>query len=297
MDQSAYEGNWVHGRAPFGYELIDKKLVINDIEASIVKQTFHMYEYNQENINKITFHHGSKYRNLGFEWSHDRVSNMLRNEIYTGFYRNKRISITNHSPRIISDELFNVVQRSLTSRNSKSNHTYLFKSLCFDSITKQKLKNRSVVKSNKTYLYYVNDKEERINQDIIDDELVEKLDWYIREEVALKAERRVRTLKKRDSQINEIDYFFDIGLIDEYYYIEQKKKLVKNIKDNEKILISMLTDLPNWSTISYIQKREFLVMNISCIEIDVIRKKVINITFINHSIDNGCIGNRQGKVL
>lgn len=190
-----------------------------------------------------------------------------------------------------------MVQRSLTSRNSKSNHTYLFKSLCFDSITKQKLKNRSVVKSNKTYLYYVNDKEERINQDIIDDELVEKLDWYIREEVALKAERRVRTLKKRDSQINEIDYFFDIGLIDEYYYIEQKKKLVKNIKDNEKILISMLTDLPNWSTMSYIQKRKFLVMNISCIEIDVIRKKVINITFINHSVDNGCIGNGQGKVL
>lgn len=289
LDQSAYEGNWVHGRPPFGYDLIDKKLVVNDLESSIVKQTFHMYEYNQDNINKILHHHGSKYRNLGFVWSHDRIRNILRNEIYTGTYMNKRIVIDNQSPSIISNELFNAVQNSLDMRNRRDSHNYLFKSICFDHRTNNKLKHRSVVKANKTYLYYVNDNHERINQDVIDEELKTKLDAYIKEEIVTSAYRRVKTLKKRDSQLEEIDMFFDIGMINENYYLEQKMKLEENIKANENILISIISDLPNWSTMSYIQKRKFLVMNVKKIEIDINRKTVVNIEFIKKIKDNGCI--------
>lgn len=133
-------------------------MVINELEAPIVKQIFHLYLFNEDNVNKILHYHGSNHPNLGFVWTYDRIRNILTNEIYTGTYRNKRISIDNHSPQIIKREQFDRVQEMMKSKNKKDNHLYLFKSLCYDSTTGRILNHRSVVKPLKIFLYYENEK-------------------------------------------------------------------------------------------------------------------------------------------
>lgn len=135
MDQSAYEGNWVHGKPPFGFYLIEKKLVVNECEAAIVKQVYHMYQYNGDSMSQIQHYRGNHHTDLGFVWTHDRIKIMLTNEIYTGVNKNKRIRIEKHSPRIINNELFEMVQHSLDYRNRRDSHNYLYKGLCVDNKT------------------------------------------------------------------------------------------------------------------------------------------------------------------
>lgn len=279
LDQSAYEGNYVHGRTPFGYNTVNKKLVINELEAPIVKQIFHMYLFNEDNVNKILHYHGSNYRDLGFIWTYDRIRNILTNEIYTGTYRNKRIVIDNHSPQIIEREQFEMVQEMMQSKNKKDNHLYLFKSLCFDSTTGKMLYHRSVVKPLKIYLYYENEKQQRINENDIEKQIRTDINKYINNTIKKSFSVKINTLKKKDYALAELDRYFDIGFINEQYYMEEKSKLLSNIKFKENSLDIIAHDTEYWSSMNVNQQRKFLIMNVSKIEIDLSEKKVISIIF------------------
>ncbi|MDE8040930.1 recombinase family protein [Erysipelothrix rhusiopathiae] len=281
LDQSAYEGNYVHGRAPFGYSLVNKKLVINEKEATIIKQIYHMYYYNEDSMNKILHYHGSHHRDLGFVWTYDRIRIILTNEIYTGTYRNKRISIDNHSPQIISHELFEMVQKLMKSKNRRDNHSYLFKSLCVDYKTGKPLNHKSVVKTSATYLYYENNKKERINQNDVELQTRNTFDEYIAEELQKSISIKIATLKKRDYGLKEIDHYFDIGFIDEEYYSEQKNKMINNIKSNEIVLNEIANEVLSWTTMTDRQRRKFLLMNVEHIFIDLRSKKVEKVIFKN----------------
>lgn len=90
LDQSAFEGNYVHVRAPLGYRLDNKKLVVQESEAEIIKNIFDMYLFDGYSINEIFHFHGSKYRDMGFVWSYDRIRIILDNELYTGWYYVKK---------------------------------------------------------------------------------------------------------------------------------------------------------------------------------------------------------------
>lgn len=282
VDQSAYEGNYVHGRAPFGYSLVNKKLVINEKEATIIKQIYHMYYYNEDSMNKILHYHGSHHRDLGFVWTYDRIRIILTNEIYTGTYRNKRISIDNHSPQIISHELFEMVQQLMKSKNRRDNHSYLFKSLCVDYKTGKPLNHKSVVKTTATYLYYENDKKARINQNDLELQVRDTFDDYIAEELQKTISIKITTLKKRDYELKEIDHYFDVGFIDAKYYSEQKNKMINNIKSNEMILNEIANDVLSWTTMTDRQRRKFLLMNVDHICIDLKSKKVDSVKVKNN---------------
>ncbi len=117
LDQSAYEGNYVHGRPPLGYRLVDKKLKIVESEAAIIRNIFDMYLFDGDSMNKILHYHGCKHRDLGFVWSYDRIRIILNNEIYTGLYSNKRIVIEDHSPQIISKDIFEKTKVMLKYKN------------------------------------------------------------------------------------------------------------------------------------------------------------------------------------
>lgn len=279
MDQSAYEGNWVHGKAPFGYDLIDKKLVINEREASIIKQVYHMFQFNNDSMSKIQHYHGNHHRDFGFVWSHDRIKNMLTNEIYTGVYKNKRIRIENHSPKIINTELFNMVQSSLEYRNRRDSHNYLYKSLCVDNNTGEFLKHKSVVKATQTYLYYENNKNTRINQEAISEQIGLHIDLYIEELIREDIKSKVSTLNRRDRRISELDYYFEIGIIDHAYYVDSKQELLENIKNKEQSIRDILSNRRRWISMSEGQKKRFLIMNVKEVKIDMKDKKIIKIIF------------------
>lgn len=73
--------------APYGYDLIDKKMVINQFEANWVKFMFSTYQtHGSQNIAKKLNSQGLKTKN-GAIWSDFSVRYTLRNPIYAGYVR------------------------------------------------------------------------------------------------------------------------------------------------------------------------------------------------------------------
>lgn len=134
MEELARNGRWTGGPAPFGYNLVDKKLVINPSEAKIVKQIFQFFLEGKKRQTLSTV--------FGFEAK--RVRRMLVNPVYIGKlkfheieYKNKK-RITHkdwevldgiHDP-IIDEITFNLVQSKLKLITREiERESYIFKDL------------------------------------------------------------------------------------------------------------------------------------------------------------------------
>lgn len=118
MEQMVYEGKW-HGSTPaFGFDYQDKKLIINEPEARIVRMIFDMY-MNGYGDNKLAqFLNQKGYRTKsGDVWSHTSVGYILRNPIYIGLLRwnftgdGEYFEVSGFVPEIVDKELFYTVQR------------------------------------------------------------------------------------------------------------------------------------------------------------------------------------------
>jgi len=142
MRRAAREGKWTGGRAPFGYRVENQKLVINEVEAEIVREIFEKYAaggksmkiaeaLNARGVPVPAAWRGIK-RAVGAKWVDTSVQKLLRNETYTGRWQwNKWRTVTKEGrragavahgedervtirvPAIISDELFHAAQRRL----------------------------------------------------------------------------------------------------------------------------------------------------------------------------------------
>lgn len=111
MNESRLKGQYTGGFVVYGYDLVNKKIVINEHEADIVNLIFQRYasgifvkdiiaELNEKGIM-------NKY---GRPFAINTIHHILENEHYTGIYRLRDEVFTNIYPRIISDELFNLVK-------------------------------------------------------------------------------------------------------------------------------------------------------------------------------------------
>lgn len=113
MTKKASQGERNGGRAPFGYDLVDGQLVINDQEARIVKQMFRMY-LNGSGLREIALY----VNQLGIGTKDIRtISRMLENPVYCGVTRwsknSKREELLHEGthPAIILEEVFEEAQR------------------------------------------------------------------------------------------------------------------------------------------------------------------------------------------
>jgi site-specific DNA recombinase len=111
--QRAQKGMWNGGIVPYGYKTEDKKLVVNEVEAKIVRKIFEDYitsgsiakVYNELKTKDI------KDRN-GLPFSKSSISYILRNIIYTGKIKYAgKIYQGIHQP-IISEDIFNLAQET-----------------------------------------------------------------------------------------------------------------------------------------------------------------------------------------
>lgn len=133
MKQRALEGSW-NGGIIFGYDVIEKELVINEKEASIIRLAFELYAEGK-GLKAIANHlNKAGYRTKrGHHFSINGVAQILDNIVYNGKiswakvenWDSKRRKSRNPNPiivegkheSIISDDLWNIVQ---ARRNSKS---------------------------------------------------------------------------------------------------------------------------------------------------------------------------------
>ena len=156
MRENAYKCLWTGGIAPLGYDVVDKKLAINEEEAKIVRLIFEMsaagngYNVIIRELNALGYK-TKKGQNFG----KNSLYEILRNERYKGTYVfNKRTSANankkrnNHAykdnseiirieggcPAIVSEELWNTVNAIRKTVNSKSNSSrkvYLLSGLVY----------------------------------------------------------------------------------------------------------------------------------------------------------------------
>lgn len=147
---------------PFGYELVNNQLIINEEEAAVVKKIYHWYVYDQLTLRQI----GEKLYQLGIlpkrkertEWSATSIRRILTSEIYIGKYtynkrqtqkikgaktetgnpkktytiREKENWITIDVSRIVEDTLFQAAQKQRNKNTRKAGNTknqYLLKGL------------------------------------------------------------------------------------------------------------------------------------------------------------------------
>ena len=120
-------GMWTGGITPIGYDVVDKKLIVNEYEANIVKTIFNTY-YKTKSINfvldvlnknnfktKLFVSKSSSYTRGGANFNRGSIYKILNNKIYIGKIENKVINkvFDGLHEAIIDEELFNQVQEIL----------------------------------------------------------------------------------------------------------------------------------------------------------------------------------------
>ena len=107
------KGNFVGGVIPFGYKVVDKKAVINDDEASIVRRIFEEYAIDKfvKDIISDLKNDGITFR--GKPFARSSVYKILKNPIYDGKYYHDGELFTNIYPRIVSERIFEIVHNKM----------------------------------------------------------------------------------------------------------------------------------------------------------------------------------------
>lgn len=114
MFESANKCHSIGGHIPLGYKIENKKLVIDEAGAAIVREAFELYA-NGATVAEIcdTFN-GKGYRTAkNAEFNKNSFRSMFKNERYIGIYKYKDLRIDGGVPAIVDKETFAIVQKRL----------------------------------------------------------------------------------------------------------------------------------------------------------------------------------------
>lgn len=116
MIESAHKCHSIGGHIPLGYKIVDKKLVIEEAGAAIVREAFELYA-NGATVAEICEIFNSKgYRTAkNAEFNKNSFRSMFKNERYIGIYKYKDMRIEGGVPAIVDRETFEIVRKRLTS--------------------------------------------------------------------------------------------------------------------------------------------------------------------------------------
>lgn len=128
FDSKIKHGTAVSGHCPFGYRVNEeKRLEIVPERAAIVQDAFQHYAATVSQRGTIRYIRET----YGVNWCDATFRRMLHERLYTGYYEKNGRTNADFCPPIVSQELFDSVQK-LTGNNAKSSPTgrvYLFTSL------------------------------------------------------------------------------------------------------------------------------------------------------------------------
>jgi len=128
MNETRQKGNFTGGRIPYGYKKEGKKIVVDEDKAKIVVYMYEQYAKNVyvKDIIKALTEQGIFYN--GKVFVHNTVHHILQCEKYNGIYRVNGEVFTNMYPKIVPDELFQLVQTK-NSNNRYGSHSPFVKYL------------------------------------------------------------------------------------------------------------------------------------------------------------------------
>jgi len=164
VSASKKKGMWMGGILPLGYDSYNKKLVINEDEAQIVRLAFEKYLVLRSEIAVAEWLNENGYTTMNkgnnSKFTHMRISKMLKNVLYIGKIPHKENIYDGQHEAIISQEIFDEVQ-NIKSKNRIGRlapsrfieHSLLKGFICCDCCQSAMVSTKSN-KKNKVYEYY-----------------------------------------------------------------------------------------------------------------------------------------------
>lgn len=265
MSQKAREGEWNGGTPPLGYNLVDKKLIINEEEAKTVKLIYSEYlKGNGYKTIAAQLNGDSRHKTkTGGTFSGNSVKDILRNPTYCGKIRwgkrkdwgkryaeGKRKRVYNEDPiivdgihkPIIDEETFNKVQ-DLIENNPRHhmkrfNGNHLLSGLLRCPDCGYGMSIQPVRKDNREYEYYTCNqymnhkkcKPNMINKKKIEPEFLNILERKVNEPDFKKS--ILASINQSDEQVKELNRII----------IENEKEIKKSEEKIEKIIDELLEE-------------------------------------------------------
>ena len=274
-------GNYPKSHIPLGYKRIHNEfptapITPDEITGPLVKKIFETIANERWGIKKlIKWLNSNQYMNR--VWYERILYHMLSDPIYKGTYVNlvskPTLIIENHTPSLISEELFNSVQDLIHSRHYERKYTYVFKKIiycnkCGKLLTPTPAHNGH---SKKLFLYYYcNNCNKRVNEDRIQEHVIDefntKIDKIFRKGTLQNLQNKIVRIKHLIAQ-NDMDFINQV--IDEEFHKQQKKDLLKCYKScSDELNTYMNTDILYWSKMNVSDKRVWLKEYIERINYD-----------------------------
>ena len=123
------KGGWKGGPPPYGYKLLEKRLVVDDFEAEQVSLIFNLYLEGKgyDEIRNTLLSRGVLTRRGHTIWTNASLSNIIKtNTHYDGYwYFQDKVTEESHRvecPRIVSSKLYQEVQDLVKKRSYNSKH-------------------------------------------------------------------------------------------------------------------------------------------------------------------------------
>lgn len=170
---SRKKGMWMGGNVPLGYDVVNKKLIVNPKEAKIVQAIFDKYCRCKSERDVCTYINDLGYQTKertqrngkvikAIPFTHSKINYILRNPIYIGKVVHKGTTYDGLQDAIITEEQWNKVQKIKSINRdgrftpSKVVHNSLLQGLleCGCGCNSSMIPTRTC-KKNKTYEYYV----------------------------------------------------------------------------------------------------------------------------------------------
>lgn len=167
---SKKKGMWMGGLPPIGYDIQEKKLVINETEAKTVRQIYSLYlelenvrlvkeECDRFSIRTKVRYYGDKKKG-GTRLSRGHLYSLLKNPLYVGKVKYKNELYDGQHDAIIDLALWEDVQNILNShaidrkRDYNQTQINLLRGMIYDE-DKNLLKTNYTIKGGKKYRYYI----------------------------------------------------------------------------------------------------------------------------------------------
>jgi len=286
FESSKKKGMWMGGNLPLGYDLGNRKLILNEKEAETIKLIYdHFLKYHSitetvRYLNKSEFttkswvtakgkvHEGKKFNK-------NAIEKILKNPLYIGKTVHKDKIYDGQHPAIIDEETYQKVQDIFKIRskekinlpNSRITSPPLLKGLINCGICGCKMSSTYAVSKGKKYRYYIcSNKTRRLEDDCeigrISANETEKLAKEQILQLLKKPEIIVHTISNKTKEISEneiINYFQNIEkLWDELFPVEQARiinLLIEKVTINEngmdlRIIKDGLNSLANEVTVN-----------------------------------------------
>ena len=235
LKESVLKGQFTGGSPPYGYDIVDKKYIINSEEAKIVNKIYDLFLTTKSFVSVQKYLNDNKIKNKkGNQFKNHQLTNILTKELYIGTLCASDMKIENKIPAIVSKEKFMQVKNILSTHTQKHrNINFILTGKLYCGDCNGLMTGTSGTGRSKKYFYYECKKDKHtIGQDYIEKKISEAISKM------LSSPKNLNNLAvKIDDYLSTVDSIKEKDIV--------KKRLIKIEKEIENITSAILNGIVN----------------------------------------------------